>query len=81
MRGYEVTNWFGIVAPAGTPRAVVTKVNRAIDQALDLVDVKRLLVSRGADPAGGTPEDFARMIRADYAKWGKVVKASGAHVD
>ena len=81
VRGYEVTNWFGIVAPAGTPRAVVTKVNRAIDQALDLVDVKRLLVSRGADPAGGTPEDFARMIRADYAKWGKVVKASGAHVD
>ncbi|HWI15887.1 MAG TPA: tripartite tricarboxylate transporter substrate binding protein [Burkholderiales bacterium] len=81
VRGYDVTNWFGIIAPAGTPRAVVTRVNQALNKALQRNDVKDLLVSRGADPAGGTPEEFARIIRADYDKWGKVVKASGARVD
>jgi tripartite-type tricarboxylate transporter receptor subunit TctC len=81
VRGYDVTNWFGIVAPAGTPRPVVTRVNQAINKALQRNDVKELLVSRGADPGGGTPEEFARIIRTDYDKWGKVVKASGARVD
>jgi len=81
VRGYDVTNWFGIVAPAGTPRPVVTRVNQAINKALRRNDVKELLVSRGADPGGGTPEEFARIIRTDYDKWGKVVKASGARVD
>lgn len=81
VRGYEVTNWFGVVAPAGTPRAVITRVNRALNEALQREDVQRLLVSRGADPGGGSPDEFARMIKADYAKWGKVVQASGARVD
>ncbi|HEY9446488.1 MAG TPA: tripartite tricarboxylate transporter substrate binding protein [Burkholderiales bacterium] len=79
--GYEVTNWFGILAPAGTPRAIVGRMNQAINKALAEEPVKKLLVSRGADPGGGTPEEFARIIKADYAKWGKVVKASGARVD
>ncbi len=81
VRGYEVTNWFGIVAPAGTPRAIVARINQAINKALERTDVKELLISRGADPGGGSPEEFARIIRADSAKWGKVVKASGARVD
>ena len=79
--GYDVTNWFGVVAPAGTPRAIVARLNQAIDKAVQQKAVRDLLVSRGADPHGGTPEEFGRIIKADYAKWGKVVKASGARVD
>ena len=79
--GYEVINWFGILAPAGTPRPIIQRINQAIDQTLARQDVRKLLIARGADPAGGTPKAFARMIKADFAKWGKVVKLSGAHVD
>jgi tripartite-type tricarboxylate transporter receptor subunit TctC len=81
VHGYDVTNWFGILAPAGTSRAVIARVHDALSKALQRSDVKDLLISRGADPGGGTPEAFARIIRDDYAKWGKVVKASGARVD
>lgn len=79
--GYDVTNWFGILAPAGTPRAVVARVNTTLNQALQRPQVKDLLMARGADPGGGTPDEFAKIIKADFAKWAKVVKASGARVD
>ena len=81
VKGYEVTNWFGIVAPAATPKAIVTRVNQSLNQALARREVRELLVSRGGDPAGGTPEQFTRTIRTDFDKWAKVVKASGAKVD
>ncbi|HSQ05224.1 MAG TPA: tripartite tricarboxylate transporter substrate binding protein [Burkholderiales bacterium] len=79
--GYEVTNWFGILAPAGTPRAIALQLNGALNKALQRPDVKDLLIARGADPGGGTPDDFGKIIKADFAKWAKVVKASGARVD
>jgi tripartite-type tricarboxylate transporter receptor subunit TctC len=79
--GYEVINWFGILAPAGTPKAVVDRVNAELNKALRSPDLVKLLNARTAEAVGGTPEAFARVIRADYAKWGKVVKASGAKVD
>lgn len=79
--GYEVINWFGVLAPAGTPRAVIARLNQAINDGLATPKLRQLLASRGADPAGGTPEAFAKIIRADFAKWGRVVKASGAKVD
>jgi tripartite-type tricarboxylate transporter receptor subunit TctC len=79
--GYEVINWFGILAPAGAPKPVVARLNAALNQALKSPDLVKLLNSRTAEPAGGTPENFAQVIRADYAKWGRVVKASGARVD
>jgi tripartite-type tricarboxylate transporter receptor subunit TctC len=78
---YEVTNWFGILAPAGTPRPIVVRLNGALNRALQRSDVKDLLIARGADPGGGTPDEFANIIKADFAKWAKVVKASGARVD
>lgn len=79
--GYEVVNWFGVVAPAGTARAVVTRINRELNAALASPALRERLASQGADVVGGTPEDFGKVIRSDFAKWGKVVKASGAKVD
>jgi tripartite-type tricarboxylate transporter receptor subunit TctC len=79
--GYEVVNWFGILAPAGTPRPIVARLNKDFNEALGSVKLKELLAQQGADAVGGTPEEFAKVIRADYAKWGRVVKESGAKVD
>lgn len=79
--GYEVTNWFGILASKGTPRTVIVRINADLNKALKASDLNDLLNAQGADAAGGTPEEFAAIIRKDFAKWGQVVKDSGARVD
>ena len=79
--GYEVINWFGIAAPRGTPRAVIARLNADMNQGLKNPALKDLLIAQGAEPAGGTPDDFAALIKRDLVKWEKVVKASGARVD
>jgi tripartite-type tricarboxylate transporter receptor subunit TctC len=79
--GYEVTNWFGILAPAGTSRAIVARLNKDLNAALGSRDLRERLASQGADVVGGTPEEFAKIIRSDFAKWARVVKESGAKVD
>ena len=79
--GYEASAWFGVVAPAATPREVVARLNTEINRAVNLPDMKERFAQQGATPAPGTPEDFAAWIRAEIAKWGKVVKASGAKVE
>ncbi|MGZ8153911.1 MAG: Bug family tripartite tricarboxylate transporter substrate binding protein [Burkholderiales bacterium] len=79
--GYEVVNWFGIVAPAGTPKAIVSRVNSELNKALKSPELVKTLAAQTAEAVGGTPDAFARVIKADYAKWAKVVKASGARVD
>jgi tripartite-type tricarboxylate transporter receptor subunit TctC len=79
--GYEVVNWFGILAPAGTARAIVTRLNNDLNAALGSPALRERLASQGADGVGGTPDEFARVIRSDFAKWAKVVKQSGAKVD
>ena len=81
VKGYEVVNWFGIVAVAGTSKSIVTRVNSELNKALKSPELVKLLAAQTAEPVGGTPEQFGRVIRADYAKWAKVVKASGARVD
>jgi tripartite-type tricarboxylate transporter receptor subunit TctC len=79
--GYEVVNWFGVLAPAGTPPAVIARLNKALNEALASAELRKRLSAQGADTVGGTPEDFARVIKADFAKWAKVVRESGAKVD
>jgi tripartite-type tricarboxylate transporter receptor subunit TctC len=79
--GYEVINWFGVLAPAGTPKSVITRVNAVLDKALHAPDLVKLLNAQTAEAVGGSPEAFAKVIRNDYAKWAKVVKLSGARVD
>lgn len=81
LPGFEASSWFGVLAPAGTPRDIVQKVNQAVAAWLDTPDAKQRLLAQGAIPAGGSPEAFAKHIDAETAKWAKVVKASGAHID
>jgi tripartite-type tricarboxylate transporter receptor subunit TctC len=81
VRGYEVVNWFGIVAPAGTPKPIIARINKALNEALESPDLVKTLAAQTAEAAGGTPDAFGSVIKADYAKWAKVVKASGARVD
>lgn len=75
---YELTSWYGIFAPAGTPGAVVGKLHGEIAAALKAPAVAERLASLGAEPSGMGPEDFGRYVRAEIAKWAGVVKASGA---
>jgi tripartite-type tricarboxylate transporter receptor subunit TctC len=79
--GYESSAWFGIVVPAATPRETVMRLNTEVNRAVNLPDMKERFAQQGAIPATGSPEDFAAWIRAEIAKWGKVVKASGARVE
>lgn len=81
LRGFEVNNWYGLVAPARTPAEVVRTLNREIVSALNQADVKDLMVKQGLDPAPSTPEEFGAYMRSEIAKWRKVVQASGAKAD
>ena len=81
LPGFEASSWFGVLAPAGTPPAIVAKLNAEIAKWLTTPEAKEKLAGVGANIAGGTPEDFARHIQAETAKWAKVVKESGAKVD
>ena len=75
--GYEVMVWFGLVAPAGTPREVIAKLNAEVLKILAMPDVRERFLAQGVEPLGSTPEQFGEHIRAQMAKWGKVVKAAG----
>jgi tripartite-type tricarboxylate transporter receptor subunit TctC len=80
VSGYESLSWSGIVAPAGTPRAIVTKLNAAIERILKTEDVRRRFADMGVEPVGGTPEDFAAHIRAESEKWGKLIRSANITV-
>jgi tripartite-type tricarboxylate transporter receptor subunit TctC len=81
VSGFEASSWFGLLAPAGTPRDVVTKINADTQKWLASPDAKDKLAAQGAAAAGGSPEDFAKHIEAETAKWARVVKESGARVE
>ena len=78
---YEASSWFGLLAPAGTPPAIVSRIQQAVAKSLASPAIKEKLEAQGAEPVGDTPEQFAAHIRAETAKWAAVVKASGAKVD
>jgi tripartite-type tricarboxylate transporter receptor subunit TctC len=73
LPGYESVTWFGIYGPKGLPAEVVNKVNQAVNAALAEADLKDRFIRLGAEPTGGTPQAFAAMVKADHAKWKKVI--------
>ena len=81
LAGFEVSAWDGILAPAGTPAAIVEKLNAAIRRALEDQQVRQALLARGALPVPGTPEEFARHIASETEKWARAVRQSGAKLD
>ena len=79
--GYEVTAWTGVIAPAHLPRPILDKLNAAVNAAIAEPKVKERLAQMGSEGGGGSPEDYAELIRRDSAKWAEVVKRSGARID
>jgi tripartite-type tricarboxylate transporter receptor subunit TctC len=81
MPGFEAVTWFGFAVPTGTPRPIVDRLNVEIGKALAMPDVKQKLSAQGIDVAGGTPEQFGAYMHDEFAKWGQLVKDSGAKVE
>jgi tripartite-type tricarboxylate transporter receptor subunit TctC len=79
--GYEAPTWSGVLAPAGTPRAIVDKLNAAVNRALASESFKARFAQIGDELGGGTPEEFAALIKHESAKWSEVVKRSGAKLE
>jgi tripartite-type tricarboxylate transporter receptor subunit TctC len=79
--GYDAGTWTGVIAPAGLPRPVLDKLNAAVNAAIKSPVFVERFATIGDEPAGGTPEEFAELIRRDSAKWADVVKRSGAKID
>lgn len=78
---FEAVAWFGMLAPAGTPRDIVNRLNSEIVKVLNMPDVRDKLIGMGAEPVGSTPEQFDAHIQKEIAKWARIVKISGAVVD
>ncbi len=81
ISGVEVVVWYGVLAPAGTPREVVATLGRAIGQAARAPDIGQKLLDQGAEPVGSTPEEFGSLLKEEVAKWREVVRAAGLKPD
>ena len=81
LQGFGATPWYGVFAPAGTPRSVVQQLNAEINKALDAKDVQEKLAGAGTEPYKGTPEQLATIVREDLPRWARIVKESGASID
>jgi tripartite-type tricarboxylate transporter receptor subunit TctC len=81
VAGYEVNVWSGVIAPAGIPRTILERLNKAINAALVVPETRERFAQLGSEGGGGTPEHFAELIRRDSAKWAEVVRRSGAKID
>ena len=81
LKGFEADSWFGIMVPVGTPREIIVKFNAEAQKALATQDVKDRLLSQGGVAGGGPPEALAERVKADIAKWGKVVRTAGVKIE
>jgi tripartite-type tricarboxylate transporter receptor subunit TctC len=79
--GYELSPWYGLLAPAGTPRAVVARLSSEVTRIVRAPEMREQLSAQGAEPTGGAPEEFAQTLRSDAATWKKVVKEAGIRAD
>ena len=81
LPGYDATIWLGLLAPPGTPREVVQKINAEITKVLSQPEARKLMASAGVDVATSSPEEFARLMQSELDRWGKVVRETGAQVN
>jgi tripartite-type tricarboxylate transporter receptor subunit TctC len=81
LPGFDITTWWGFLAPAGTPKEIVAKWNAEVVRILSTAEMKAFFAQQGAEPAPTTPDQFAELIRSEIPKYAKIVKASGAKVD
>jgi len=79
--GFEAATWSGLLAPAGTPKAIVDKLNAEANKALVTGAMKKQLQDEGSTPLGGTPGEFAAFIKSEHAKWGAAVRDAGIKLD
>ncbi len=81
VQGVVVVNWYGLIAPAGTPKAVIERISREATNAMQAPDMMKRLVAEGSEAAGGTPQEFAAHIRREQGLWSKVIKQAGIRGD
>ena len=81
MPGFTAKNWFGILAPAGTPQPVIRKISAEIARILALPDIREKLLSQGMDPFISTPEEFGALLKADLALYAKIIKAANIKLE
>lgn len=81
LKGYEVSPWYGVLAPAGTPQSISNRLNVEINKILRTEDVKEKLAGYGAEPLGGSPGDYAKVLREDIVKWRKVIADAGIKIN
>jgi tripartite-type tricarboxylate transporter receptor subunit TctC len=76
MKGYEASNWYGLMAPAGTPRAIIDRLHRDTVTVMNIPELRDALAARGVDAVSSSPEDFTAYIRSETAKWNKVIRVA-----
>ena len=81
LRGYESSQWYGLLAPAGTPEDILNSLNAHVVKIMQTADMKQRLKEDGIVPVGNTRQEFAAYIKSEIAKWAKVIKQSGARID
>jgi tripartite-type tricarboxylate transporter receptor subunit TctC len=81
LPGFDAGVWYGVLAPAGTPREILAKLNGEVVRALQQPDYRKLLVNNTIEPIGSSPEQLSQYIKSEHAKWAKVIKAAGIHID
>ena len=81
VTGYEAATWYGLLAPAQTPRAIVERLHREVVKILGVAEMRDRLVAQGFEPVGGTPEQFGAYIKTEIAKWGKVIREAGIRAE
>ena len=81
VTGYEAATWYGLLAPAQTPRAIVERLHREVVKILGVAEMRERLVAQGFEPVGGTPEQFGAYIKTEIAKWGKVIREAGIRAE
>lgn len=79
--GFEAGSWFGFFAPKGTPQTVIDQINRAVNEVIKVPAVEQQMIAQGADPVGGTPEQFGKFVQREYEKWKLIVQESGARAE